>query len=236
MKKLYITLLLLVIITTSCEQKALDTAYYFVSYDYMYSYELKNDTLYNFDCKSDFTRIETSKKQREIIKSKKLGDLTLMVIEDIHSKKLQHREDRFRIIGMQRLSKDKIRFFNETINYTKDSVLKIPLEKSLVENKFGITLCNENYLKSFPKEVEIDSTIKKEIKSYFTTDLNTISANGPVESDIIKRYANTKTNDGYGAILLHELITRKLISKNINPIAGFEKIVEIVKEVDTEIP
>jgi hypothetical protein len=191
----------------------------------------QNDTLRFFACEHTFEELWETKIHGVIVKSEQDDDVTFMIIRDIEHFLLPIKpisDARYSIFAIQKLPEKAIRVYHEKIFYTKDSVLKVPLDKNLIENKFGVTLYEENYLKSLPTEHENPIALAEELKTYVAS-LAMSDQFETSEADIIKRYKNTKSLDVYRLMLVYELVSQKSISKNISPILGlkvFEQAVE----------
>lgn len=204
-------------LNVSCSQNVLESKYYFVNSGKLFSIEQQNDTLYEYRCDANFDCRTKARKHYKIIKSKQKENLTLLAVERLDSIPLSTkpiRDNRFFIIGIEKLSENKIKLINEVTSYTQDSISKIPFELSLLENKFGFTYYEENYLKSLDSDFEIDKDFANEImESIKSTD-----------KELIELYRNTVTGDMYASGLTAELIAREMIKRNLSPILAKKKI------------
>jgi len=219
-------LILIIIVCTlniSCSQSVLESKYYFVNSGKLFSIEQQNDTLYEYRCDAKFNCRTKARKHYKIIKPKQKGNMTLLAVERLDSIPLSTkpiRDNRSFIIGIEKLSENKIKLIKEVTSYTQDSISKIPFELSLLENKFGFTYYEENYLKSLDSDFEIDKDFANEItESIKSTD-----------KELIELYRNTVTGDMYGSGLTAELIAREMIKRNLSPILAKKKIDDVSRK------
>ncbi len=203
-------------------QEILKSKYYFINGEKVFSIQKSNDTLYTFNCNSNF---DCSKKVRDhykILKSKQDGNKYLFEVEKLDSLQLTTNpipDDRFKIIGFVKTSENTIKMINEARSFTKDSIAKIPFEINYLNNKFGFTYYTENYLKSFRTDYIITPEIAKEIIE--STKNNT---------EVLTQYQNTITGDMYHTAISAELITLEMIKRNLSPIHAKQKINKALKE------
>lgn len=220
--KLVNFLIIIFTVTISYAQKALDSKYYFVNNEKLLSLEQKKDTLYEYRCNKVFECREKARKHYKIIKSKTEGNLTLYAVEWVNlaaSSSKSIIEDRFFIIGIEKLSENKIKVINETTSYTKDAISKLPFGFNLIEDKFGYTYYKENYLKSLNSDFEIDKDFADKIMLSMKTSY----------FELMKLYKNTKVGDMYGTGIISEVLGREMVKRNLNPISARSKLEKAAK-------
>ncbi len=207
----------------SCSQSVLESKYYFVNSGKLFSIEQQNDTLYEYRCDANFDCRTKARKHYKIIKSKQKGNLTLLAVERLDSIPLSAkpiRDNRFFIIGIEKLSENKIKLINEVTSYTQDSISKMPFELSLLDNKFGFTYYEENYLKSLNSDFKIDKEFAQELSESIKSS----------NVELMELYQNTKTGDLYASGITAELIAREMTKRNLSPILAKKKMNEANRE------
>ncbi|WP_299336480.1 hypothetical protein [uncultured Psychroserpens sp.] len=189
----------------------------------LFSIEQQNDTLYEYRCDANFDCRTKARKHYKIIKSKQKGNLTLLAVERLDSIPLSAkpiRDNRFFIIGIEKLSENKIKLINEVTSYTQDSISKMPFELSLLDNKFGFTYYEENYLKSLNSDFKIDKEFAQELSESIKSS----------NVELMELYQNTKTGDLYASGITAELIAREMTKRNLSPILAKKKMNEANRE------
>lgn len=205
------------VLNNSHAQQILDSKYFFVNNDKLFSLEQRKDTLFEFRYYENFEFRKKPRKQYRIIKSKTKGIITLLIVERLDSIPLSSkslRDDRFFIIGIEKLSNNKIKVINEIKSYTKNAISKLPFELNLIKDKFGYTYYEETYLKSLNSEFKIDHNFADEIMKSMKNSY----------SELLKQYMNTKTGDMYRTGIMSELLGREMVKRNLSPISAKNKL------------
>ena len=219
----YILVSLLILLTVKVNaQEILKSKYYFINGGKVFSMQKSNDTLYTFKCNSNFDCAEKASDHYKILKSKQDGNRYLFEVEKLDSLQLTTNpipDDRFRLIGFEKISENEIKIINEARSFTKDSIVKIPFEVKYLDNKFGFTYYTENYLKSFRTDYTITPEFAKEI-------IESCKSN----TEIITQYNNTNTGDWYASGISAELLTLEMIKLNLSPINAKQKMSKALKD------
>ena len=123
-------------------QEILKSKHYFINGEKVFSIQKSNDTLYTFNCNSNFDCSKKARDHYKILKSKQEGNRYLLEVEKLDSLQLTTNpfpDDRFRLIGFEKTSENEIKMINEARSFTKDSITKIPFEHNYLDNKFVFT-------------------------------------------------------------------------------------------------
>jgi len=214
---IFLSVSICLIATTSCEQNFLNSAYYFINNTEITTFEKRNDTLYIYKCEANLQRSDKAQKRCRIIKSKKDGDTLLLLVERIISipnASQAMKDNRFSIIGIEKLSSTKIKFVHENIYYNEEEIAKLPFEFNLIKDKFGFTYYEENYLKSLQTDFELDTETFQEITEAVEDSYD----------ELIENYHNTKVRDMYKIGILYEVLGREFVKRNLSPIGLNDKL------------
>jgi len=218
----YLYVLVFLMLTTSCAQNTVDSKYFFVNNEKLFSLEQRNDTIFEYRYYKNFDFRKKPRKQYKVIKTKRKENLTLIVVERVDSIPLSSkplRDDRYFIIGIEKLSKHKIKVVNEIKSYTKDSISKLNFEFDLIQDKFGYTYYEESYLKSLNSDFEIDRFFANQV-------IESMKNSYP---EVLRQYQSTKTGDLYGTGIMSELLGREMVKRNLSPISSRTKLKKSMK-------
>lgn len=221
LKYIFVSLSILLIVKVNA-QEILKSKYYFINGKKVFSIQIRNDTLYTFKCDSNFDCAEKARDHYKILKSKQDGSRYLFEVEKLDSLQLTTNpipDDRFRLIGFEKISENEIKMINEANSFNKDSILKIPFEVKYLDNKFGFTYYAEKYLKSFRTDYTITPEFAREIIKSCRSNI-----------EIITQYNTTNTGDWYASGISAELLTLEMIKRNLSPVYAKQKMNNALEE------
>lgn len=220
MKKILLTSILICIFNSVFSQNLIDEKYYFVNGNELFGIKISNDSLFELKCNSDFQC--AVRKRYKILKSKKVGKKEIFAIERLDSMQLTSSpipKDRYRIIGLEKIEKGKLKFVNEAKSYTLDSPTRIPFEIQFLNGKFGFTY----YTESFLTELETDYPINAEQAEKITSNFENYT-------ELLELYKNTKTGDIYASGIMAELIALEMIKLKLSPLLARNRIKEALEK------
>lgn len=203
-------------------QEILKSKHYFINGEKVFSIQKSNDTLYMFKCTSNFDCAKKARDHYKILRSKQEGNRYLLEVEKLDSLQLTTNpipDERFKLIGFEKISENTIKMISEAQSFTKDSIAKTPFEMKYLDNKFGFTYYTENYLKSLRTDYTINREFAKEI-------IESCKRN----TEIITQYKNTNTGDWYNIGISAELLALEMIKRNLSPIRAKQKMEKALKE------
>lgn len=222
MKKKLLTSIFVFIFNFVFSQNLLDDKYYFVNGTELFGIKKRNDTIFEFKCNSDFKCSDKYQKKFMILKSKVVGQKEILAIERIDSIPLSFNPilaDRYKIIGFEKIDKGELKFINEAVSYTLDSLSAIPFEIQFLNEKFGFTYYTENFLTELNTEYEISLELAEQILSDLMNN-----------TEQVKLYKKTKTGDVYGSGITAELIATVMIKLNFSPLNAKDRIEKALRK------
>jgi hypothetical protein len=222
MKKFLLITIFVFISNNVFSQNLLDDTYYFVNGTELFGIKKSNDTIFEFKCNSDFKCSEKYRKKFKILKTKTIGQKEILAIERIDSIPLTTNpipDDRYKIIGFEKIEKGKLKFINEAKSYTLDSLSAIPFEIRILNDKFGFTYYTESFLTELETEYEISTELAEQIFSDLKNNV-----------EQVELYKKTKTGDIYGSGITAELIATEMIKLKLSPLNAKDRIEKTLRK------
>jgi hypothetical protein len=222
MKKTLFTIILVFIFNSLVSQNLLDDKYYFVHGSELFRIKKSNDTIFEFKCNSEFKCSEQYRKKFKILKNKIVGQKEILAIERIDPIPMSVnsiRDDRYKIIGFEKIGKGKLKFINEAKKYNLDALSVIPFEIQFLNEKFGFTYYTESFLSKLRTAYEISP---KQVEQIFS-DLKK-------NTQEIDLYKNTETGDIYRSGITAELIAIEMIKLKLSPLNAKDRIEKALRK------
>ncbi|TYB76936.1 hypothetical protein [Bizionia myxarmorum] len=222
MKKILLTLISIFLFNFIFAQSLLNEKYYFVNGTELFGIKRSNDTIYEFKCRPDFKCSSNNRKRFVVLESKIFGNQKILKIERIDSIPLTTNpipEDRYKILGLEKLTDKKLKIVNETTKYTLDSITKIDLNSELLKDKFGFTYYTESFLTDLETNYEITNEQAVEIFEDIKENIQTVEL-----------YKETKTGDIYGSGITAELIAIEMIKLKLSPLQARNRIEKALRK------